>query len=219
MKKKTLAGFLAIIDNLIQRAIAEKIFGLRTHSLSSPLKALSNDIEKNLQLPLKGIQNELRADHIEIDEIHAMVRTGDSTASERARLVRLKPQIVVTTPESLYLLLTSVSGRDLLSTIETVIIDEIHALVSNRRGAHLALSLERLEALRLERARAGDIQSYAHAAHRYFSDCAPVRKGGKLPGRQRTSRDLHRYKKKAIRSEDARARSRFIGCHERRGLG
>lgn len=158
---KTLAGFLAVIDNLIQRAIAGENIRAARILYISPLKALSNDIQKNLQIPLKGIQSELQADHIEIDEIHAMVRTGDSTATERARLVRLKPQIVVTTPESLYLLLTSVSGRDLLSTIETVIIDEIHALVSNRRGAHLALSLERLEALRLERARAGgDIPHY-----------------------------------------------------------
>lgn len=144
---KTLAGFLAIIDNLVKRAAAGENIRAARILYISPLKALSNDIEKNLQLPLRGIQNELKKEGIEIDEIHAMVRTGDSTSSERAKLVRLKPQIVVTTPESLYLLLTSASGRELLSTIETVIVDEIHALVSNRRGAHLALSLARLEGL------------------------------------------------------------------------
>lgn len=177
---KTLAGFLAIIDNLVRRAVADEnirrsrdanrgsasprtsvSWGARILYIS-PLKALSNDIEKNLQLPLKGIQAELKKDGVEIDEIHAMVRTGDSTSSERAKLVRLKPQIVVTTPESFYLLLTSASGRELLSTIETVIIDEIHALVSNRRGAHLSLSLERLEQLRLDKAKEqGDLSHYS----------------------------------------------------------
>lgn len=170
---KTLAGFLAIIDKLVRRAIADREqhdSAGRKNILSpgarilyiSPLKALSNDIEKNLRLPLAGIQSELQKDGIDIGEIHAMVRTGDSSATERARLVRLKPEIVVTTPESLYLLLTSASGRELLSTIETVIVDEVHALVSNRRGAHLALSLERLEHLRLEKAKEqGDVSRYA----------------------------------------------------------
>lgn len=170
---KTLAGFLAIIDRLVRQAIADRAsrdgvsrkavlpHGARILYIS-PLKALSNDIEKNLRLPLAGIQHELKKDGIDIAEIHAMVRTGDSSASERARLVRLKPEIVVTTPESLYLLLTSASGRELLSTIETVIVDEVHALVSNRRGAHLALSLERLEQLRLERAKEqGDVSRFA----------------------------------------------------------
>ncbi len=159
---KTLAGFLAIIDSLVRRAAAGENIRAARILYISPLKALSNDIEKNLRAPLTGIQNELKKEGIDIDEIHAMVRTGDSTSSERAKLVRLKPQIVVTTPESLYLLLTSGSGRELLSTIETVIVDEIHALVSNRRGAHLALSLERLENLRLQKAKEeGDVGNYA----------------------------------------------------------
>ncbi|MFO1470691.1 MAG: DEAD/DEAH box helicase [Turneriella sp.] len=159
---KTLAGFLAIIDDLVKRAVAGENIRRSRILYISPLKALSNDIEKNLQIPLRGIRHELEKEGIDIDEIHAMVRTGDSTASERAKLVRLKPQIVVTTPESLYLLLTSASGRALLETIETVIVDEIHALVSNRRGAHLALSLERLEAIRLQAAKEkGDLSRYA----------------------------------------------------------
>ncbi|HNE20127.1 MAG TPA: DEAD/DEAH box helicase, partial [Turneriella sp.] len=145
---KTLAAFLAIIDRLVRQAAAGEDIGNTRILYISPLKALANDIEKNLQQPLAGIRAELARMGIEIPEIQAMVRTGDSSQSERARLVRLRPQIVVTTPESFYLLLTSESGRRLLSTIETVIIDEIHALVAERRGAHLALSLARLEALR-----------------------------------------------------------------------
>ncbi len=154
---KTLAAFLAVIDRLVQRAAAgENIRNARVLYVS-PLKALSNDIEKNLQAPLAGIRHELAEMGIEIDEIHAMVRTGDTSALERARLVRLKPQIVVTTPESLYLMLTSASGRNLLETIETVIIDEVHALASTRRGAHLSLSLARLECLCADAARRGGL--------------------------------------------------------------
>jgi ATP-dependent Lhr-like helicase len=144
---KTLAAFLAVIDRLVKRAIAgENIRDTRVLYVS-PLKALSNDIEKNLQLPLAGIQRQLNAAGIHIDDIHAMVRTGDTSAADRAKLVRLRPQIVVTTPESLYLMLTSVSGRQMLETIETVIVDEIHALAQTRRGSHLLLSLARLESI------------------------------------------------------------------------
>lgn len=154
---KTLAAFLAVIDQLIKRAISGAASADRhaqrvTRVLYiSPLKALSNDIEKNLQLPLAGIQRELKAAGIEIDHIHAMVRTGDSSPSDRAKLVRLRPQIVVTTPESLYLMLTSQSGRQMLETIETVIVDEIHVLAPSRRGTHLLLSLARLESICAEK--------------------------------------------------------------------
>lgn len=144
---KTLAAFLGVIDRLVKRAEAGENIRCARVLYISPLKALSNDIEKNLQAPLQGIRHELAAAGVDIDEIHAMVRTGDTSAAERARLIRLKPQIVVTTPESLYLMLTSTSGRTLLETIETVIIDEVHALASTRRGAHLSLSLARLECL------------------------------------------------------------------------
>jgi len=144
---KTLAAFLAVIDRLVKRAIAgENIRDTRVLYVS-PLKALSNDIEKNLQLPLAGIQRQLKAAEIHIDDIHAMVRTGDTSAADRAKLVRLRPQIVVTTPESLYLMLTSASGRQMLETIETVIVDEIHALAQTRRGSHLLLSIARLESI------------------------------------------------------------------------
>jgi ATP-dependent Lhr-like helicase len=113
----------------------------------SPLKALSNDIQRNLEAPLEGIRGELAALGLPDVEIRAAVRTGDTSQSERAGMRRRAPQIVVTTPESLYILLGSESGRTMLSTCRTVIVDEIHAIAGNKRGAHLALSLERLQAL------------------------------------------------------------------------
>ncbi|HLW75148.1 MAG TPA: DEAD/DEAH box helicase, partial [Gammaproteobacteria bacterium] len=144
---KTLAAFLSAIDDLVRVGLAEGL-GNECHVLYiSPLKALSNDIQKNLQAPLEGIRNELFAQGLPDVEIRAWVRTGDTPQSERDRMRREPPHIVVTTPESLYILLTSDSGRKLLSTVRTVIVDEIHALAANKRGAHLALSLERLAAL------------------------------------------------------------------------
>lgn len=113
----------------------------------SPLKALSNDIQRNLAAPLQGIRAELSARGLPELEIQTLVRTGDTPAQERARMRRSPPHIVVTTPESLYILLGSESGRRALATTRTVIVDEIHALAGNKRGAHLALSLERLAAL------------------------------------------------------------------------
>ena len=113
----------------------------------SPLKALSNDIRKNLQEPLSGIRALLgEANGHDID-VRAEVRTGDTTAAQRQALIKRPPHILVTTPESLYLLLTSESGRRMLGTARTLILDEIHAVVDDRRGAHLALSVERLAAL------------------------------------------------------------------------
>ncbi len=142
---KTLAGFLSVINDLLLDGLNG---GLKRESrvlYISPLKALSHDVEKNLQLPLAGLRAELAAIGIAEPGISVMVRTGDTTSSERSKMFKEKPHIIVTTPESLYILLTSESGRVLLSTIDTVIVDEIHALVGNRRGAHLALSLERLQ--------------------------------------------------------------------------
>ena len=113
----------------------------------SPLKALSNDIHRNLESPLAGIQRQLLEMGEPPAEIRAMVRTGDTPSSERARMVRNPPHILVTTPESLYLLLTSDGGRNMLKTARTVIVDEIHAIANDKRGSHLALSLERLDRL------------------------------------------------------------------------
>ena len=144
---KTLAAFLAAIDALVREGVAR---GLKdeTHVVYvSPLKALSNDIQRNLETPLAGIRAELAALGLPDVEIRALVRTGDTPQAERALMRRRPPHVVVTTPESLYILLTSKSGREMLRTTRTVIVDEIHALAPNKRGAHLALSLERLEAL------------------------------------------------------------------------
>src|SRR4029079_6806345 len=113
----------------------------------SPLKALSNDIQKNLEAPLSGIRATLRELGYPDVELRSWVRTGDTPASERSKTRRLPPHIVVTTPESLYILLGSESGRTMLSTTNTVIVDEINALAGNKRGAHLSLSLERLSGL------------------------------------------------------------------------
>ncbi len=144
---KTLAAFLAVIDALLREGL-DRGLEPRTRVLYiSPLKALSNDIQRNLQAPLQGVRDELLMHGLPDVEIRAWVRTGDTPASERSRAVREPPHILVTTPESAYILLTSESGRRMLGAVETVIVDEIHALAGSKRGSHLTLSLERLEAL------------------------------------------------------------------------
>src|SRR5215468_3170857 len=144
---KTLAAFLAAIDSLVHQGLAGSLQDETQVVYVSPLKALSNDIDRNLAAPLAGISAALRELGLPAVEIRTWVRTGDTTASERGRMARRPPHIVVTTPESLYLLLGSDSGRAMLKTTRTVIVDEIHALAANKRGSHLSLSLERLCAL------------------------------------------------------------------------
>ena len=144
---KTLAAFLAAIDTLVRQGVEGRLEDTTQIVYVSPLKALSNDIEKNLKAPLAGIREALRAQGLPDVEIRTLVRTGDTPQSERTKMHRQPPHILVTTPESLYILLTSESGRTMLATARTVIVDEIHALAPNKRGAHLALSLERLSAL------------------------------------------------------------------------
>src|SRR5580692_6632590 len=144
---KTFAAFLAAIDQLIKEGLQGPLPDETRVVYVSPLKALSNDIQRNLQAPLAGIRQELAALNLPDVEIRATVRTGDTTQAERAGMRRRAPHIVVTTPESLYILLGSNSGRDMLATCRTVIVDEIHAVAGNKRGAHLALSIERLQAL------------------------------------------------------------------------
>ncbi|MGH8414084.1 MAG: DEAD/DEAH box helicase, partial [Gammaproteobacteria bacterium] len=144
---KTLAAFLAAIDDLVRTGLAQGLKDECQVLYVSPLKALSNDIQKNLQAPLEGIRAELLNLGLPDVGIRAWVRSGDTPQSERERMRRTPPHILVTTPESLYILLTSESGRRMLATVRTVIVDEIHALAGNKRGAHLALSLERLNAL------------------------------------------------------------------------
>ena len=145
---KTLTAFLAAIDQLVQEGVAEGGLPDRTSVLYvSPLKALSNDIHVNLEQPLVGISAELQALGLPPLEIRTAVRTGDTPQAERAAMRKRVPHILVTTPESLYVLLGSESGRQMLGHVRSVIVDEIHAIAGNKRGSHLALSLERLEAL------------------------------------------------------------------------
>ena len=144
---KTLSAFLAALDELVREGQAGALPDETRIVYVSPLKALSNDIESNLAAPLAGIRAELARLGLGDVDIHTVVRTGDTPQSERARMRRQAPHIVVTTPESLYILLGSKSGREMLKSTRTVIVDEIHALAGNKRGAHLALSLERLAAL------------------------------------------------------------------------
>lgn len=144
---KTLAAFLVCIDRLFRRAIEGALRPTTQVVYVSPLKALSNDIQKNLEEPLREIQRlALERGHLSM-EIRTAVRTGDTLQKERAAMLRNPPHILVTTPESLYILLTSKRSREHLSCVETVIVDEIHAVADDKRGAHLALSLERLDAL------------------------------------------------------------------------
>ncbi|WP_028621574.1 DEAD/DEAH box helicase [Pseudomonas sp. Ant30-3] len=146
---KTLTAFLAVIDDLVHRGL-ETDAGLPDETLVvyvSPLKALSNDIQINLQNPLAGITEQLRAMGLPPLEINTAVRTGDTPQKERTAMRRTPPHILVTTPESLYVLLGSDSGRKMLQSTRTVIVDEIHAIAASKRGSHLALSLERLQAL------------------------------------------------------------------------
>jgi ATP-dependent Lhr-like helicase len=145
---KTLTAFLAALDALVRQGIAEG--GLRDEVAVvyvSPLKALSNDIRLNLDAPLAGIRAALKRLDLPDLEIRTAVRTGDTPARERQQGLKRPPHVLVTTPESLYVLLGSLSGRRMLSTTRTLIVDEIHALAGNKRGSHLALSMERLQAL------------------------------------------------------------------------
>jgi len=144
---KTLAAFLACLDRLIRDALSGTLEDRTRVLYVSPLKALSNDIRVNLEEPLAEMAALGETLGYGRPVVRAAVRTGDTTARERRQAVKQPPHILVTTPESLYILLTSESGRRALSDVRTVIVDEIHALARDKRGAHLALSLERLDAL------------------------------------------------------------------------
>jgi ATP-dependent Lhr-like helicase len=144
---KTLAAFLQCIDRLVRRAIDGELQDEIDTVYVSPLKALSNDIQRNLEAPLAEIQARAASQGIEMPAIRALVRTGDTPSSQRQAMLRRPPHILVTTPESLYLLLTSPKARETLRSVRTVIVDEIHALARDKRGSHLTLTLERLDAL------------------------------------------------------------------------
>jgi len=144
---KTLAAFLVCIDQLLRKAIDGTLGPCTEVVYISPLKALSNDVQKNLDGPLAEIQKLALERGYLSTEIRTGVRTGDTPTKDRARMLKHPPHILVTTPESLYILLTAGKSREILRRVRTVIVDEIHAIADDKRGAHLALSLERLEAL------------------------------------------------------------------------
>src|ERR1700730_8003771 len=144
---KTLAAFLACIDRLVSKALAGDLYDRTEVLYVSPLKALGNDIQKNLEAPLSEILQMAGERGLLMPEIRTAVRTGDTLMHERRAMLKRPPHILVTTPESLYILITAEKSRAILRDVETVIVDEIHAVADDKRGAHLALSLERLEAL------------------------------------------------------------------------
>src|SRR5882672_9440570 len=147
---KTLAAFLLVIDRLVRAGLRGELEDRLEALYVSPLRALSHDIAKNLETPLAEIREEAGRLGLAMPEIRAAVRTGDTAPAARAGMTRRPPHILVTTPESLYLMLTSPRGRPLLSTARTLIVDEIHALARDKRGSHLALSLARLDEACLE---------------------------------------------------------------------
>src|SRR5690349_16915893 len=144
---KTLAAFLACIDRLVRKALAGDLLDQTEVLYVSPLKALGNDIQKNLEVPLGEIVALAGSKGILMPEIRTAVRTGDTLMHERRAMLKRPPHILVTTPESLYIYLTAERSRATLRDVETVIVDEIHNLAGSKRGSHLALSLERLDAL------------------------------------------------------------------------
>ncbi|PYO29365.1 MAG: ATP-dependent DNA helicase, partial [Gemmatimonadetes bacterium] len=144
---KTFAAFLAAIDSLLRQGLDGTLGDGTQVVYVSPLKALSNDVQKNLAEPLAEIRRTLEALCLPDVEIRTLVRTGDTPAAARQEMVRRPPHILVTTPESLYLILTSERAREMLRAVRTVIVDEIHAVARDKRGSHLALTLERLDQL------------------------------------------------------------------------
>ncbi len=181
---KTLAAFLAAIDELVRGGVELPLLDETTVVYVSPLKALSNDVRINLEAPLAGIRDELLKLGFPDVEIRTSVRTGDTPQSERMEMRKRPPHIVVTTPESLYILLGSESGRRMLASTRTVIVDEIHALAPSKRGAHLALSLERLEALcerRLTRIGLSATQKPIEEIAKFLVGAGPHPASGHLP--------------------------------------
>ncbi len=144
---KTLAAFLTCIDALVRQGLDGALADETQVLYISPLKALSNDVQKNLQEPLAQVRDVLMSMGLPAPDIRVLVRTGDTPSRERQAMTRRPPHILVTTPESLFILLTSGGGRAMLKTVRTVIVDEVHAVARDKRGSHLALSLERLDAL------------------------------------------------------------------------
>ena len=207
---KTLAAFLWCLDRLVAQpspAQTRQQPGTVRTLYISPLKALAYDVERNLRAPLAGIALAAQRLDLEPPRISIANRTGDTPQDERRDLVRHPPDILVTTPESLYLLLTS-QAREILTGVEQVIVDEVHAIAGTKRGAHLALSLERLERLR-EKAAPEWRATEEAPAHRPERDPAPARHHRPLPRRRRSGpRGCHRRRR---RPQAARAPGRRPG--------
>src|SRR6267154_3894209 len=144
---KTFAAFLSAIDGLVRQGLNGQLRDEIQVVYVSPLKALSNDVQKNLAEPLAEIRAALAEQGLPDVEVRTLVRTGDTPQSERQAMLKHPPHILVTTPESLYLILTSERAREMLRSVRTVIVDEIHAVARDKRGSHLALTLARLDAL------------------------------------------------------------------------
>src|ERR1035441_9015294 len=178
---KTLAAFLWCINRLMFAPVPPRAERCRVLYIS-PIKALAVDIERNLRSPLVGIAQAARSAGIAFHEPTIAIRTGDTPASERARFARHPAAILITTPESIYLLLTS-NAREALRSIETVVLDEIHALVPTKRGSHLALSLERLEALVAHGVPSGPVPAVSRLVSTPAPE-APAPKPGCPPGRR-----------------------------------
>src|SRR5437870_982910 len=173
---KTFAAFLAAIDSLLRQGLDGALRDETQVVYVSPLKALSNDVQKNLAEPLAEIRRTLEAMCLPDVEIRTLVRTGDTPAAERQAMVHRPPHLLATTPESLYLVLTSERAREMLRTARTVIVDEIHAVARDKRGSHLALSLERLDHLAgrpLQRIRLSATQKPIEEIARFLIGNAP----------------------------------------------
>ncbi len=178
---KTLAAFLSCMDELVRRGL-ERPLGDHTAILYvSPLKALSNDVQRNLEGPLAELAGYAAARGTKLPEIRVGVRTGDTPVGERAKMAKRPPHILVTTPESLYILLTTEKGRAALGQLRTVIVDEIHAIAGDKRGAHLALSLERLDRLVTQATGRGPVRVGLSATQKPIATIARLLVGTRRP--------------------------------------
>src|SRR5262249_45208418 len=204
---KTLAAFLWSLDRLLAAAAADALADRTYVIYASPLKALGNGVHQTLQQPLAELRALAAAEGRELPALRVMVRTGDTPAHERQAMTRRPPHVLITTPESLYILLTADRSRRFLAGAETVIVDEIHAVAQDKRGAHLALSLDRLDApSRVVAGARGRAPGRPPPAHRALGDAAAGRGGGpSARGRGAAVADHRR------RRTPARARSLDLG--------
>src|SRR6266571_3936652 len=210
---KTFAAFLAAIDSLVRQGLDGPLPDETQVVYISPLKALSNDVQKNLAEPLAEIRRTLEQLCLPDVAIRTLVRTGDTPGAERQAMVKRPPHILVTTPESLYLLLTAERSREMLRTARTVIVDEIHAVARDKRGSHLALSLERLDHLagrRLQRIGLSATQKPIEEIARFLIGNAPRPSGSPLGRPTPLARSSTRGTRAAStsRSRSPRRRSR-----------